>query len=166
MSVDGVTTSVSDNLKGDRQAGQANLLMCLFTFTHSWDVPISLRFIPHIQVYSLSVESLLCRKFSFILCVHAQFLSHVWVFAIPYPPICPWDSPGKHTGVGCLFLLQGIFVTQGSNLHLLHWQADSLSLRHLRSPRLYQWHLISKSNLFLIASITHAIECLLYDSLH
>lgn len=77
MSVDGVTTSVSDNLKGDRQAGQANLLMCLFTFTHSWDVPISLRFIPHIQVYSLSVESLLCRKFSFMLCVHAQFLSHV-----------------------------------------------------------------------------------------
>ena len=57
------------------------------------------------KIYSLSVESLLCRKFSFILCVHAQFLSHVWVFAIPYPPVCPWDSPGKHTGVGCLFLL-------------------------------------------------------------
>ena len=31
----------------------------------------------------------------------------------------PWDSPGKHTGVGCHFLLQGIFLTQGSNPHLL-----------------------------------------------
>ena len=34
--------------------------------------------------------------------------------------LCPWDSPGKNTGVGCHFLLQGIFLTQGSNPHLLH----------------------------------------------
>ena len=43
---------------------------------------------------------------------------------------CPWDSPGKNTGVGC-HALQGIVLTQGSNLHLLsflHWQAGSLSL--------------------------------------
>ena len=36
--------------------------------------------------------------------------------------------PGKNTGVGCHFLLQGIFLTQGSNPHLLcllHWQASS-----------------------------------------
>ena len=26
--------------------------------------------------------------------------------------LCPWDSPGKNTGVGCHFLLQGIFLTQ------------------------------------------------------
>ena len=32
--------------------------------------------------------------------------------------LCPWDFPGKNTGVGCHFL-QGIFPTQGSNLHLL-----------------------------------------------
>ena len=32
----------------------------------------------------------------------------------------PWDSPGKNTGVGYLFLLQGIFPTQGSNPGLLH----------------------------------------------
>ena len=29
--------------------------------------------------------------------------------------LCPWDSPGKNTGVGCYALLQGIFLTQGSN---------------------------------------------------
>ena len=34
--------------------------------------------------------------------------------------LCPWDFPSKNTGVGCHFLLQGIFPTQGSNLHLLH----------------------------------------------
>ena len=43
--------------------------------------------------------------------------------------LCAWDSPGKNTGVGCHFLLQGVFPTQGLNpclLRLLHWQADSL----------------------------------------
>ena len=33
-----------------------------------------------------------------------------------------------HTGEGCHFLLEGIFLTQGSNPHLLHWQAVSLPL--------------------------------------
>ena len=31
---------------------------------------------------------------------------------------CPWDFPGKNIGVGCHFLLQGIFSTQGSNSHI------------------------------------------------
>ena len=34
--------------------------------------------------------------------------------------LCPWDSPGKSTGVGCHSLLQGIFLTQGLNLDLLY----------------------------------------------
>ena len=45
--------------------------------------------------------------------------------------LSPWNSPGKNTGVGCHFLLQGIFPTQGFNpwlLCLLHWQVDSLPL--------------------------------------
>ena len=33
--------------------------------------------------------------------------------------LCPWDSPGKNIGVACRALFQGIFPTQGSNLHLL-----------------------------------------------
>ena len=32
--------------------------------------------------------------------------------------LCPWDCPGKDTGVGCHFLLQGIFPTQGLNPYL------------------------------------------------
>ena len=41
------------------------------------------------------------------------------------------DSPGENAGVGCHVLLQGIFLTQGSNLCLLcllNWQAGSLPL--------------------------------------
>ena len=43
--------------------------------------------------------------------------------------LCPWDSLGKHTGVSCHALLQGIFLTQGLNscfLCLMHWQMGSL----------------------------------------
>ena len=36
--------------------------------------------------------------------------------------LCPWDFPCKNTGVGCHLLLQGIFLTQGSNLGRLHRQ--------------------------------------------
>ena len=51
----------------------------------------------------------------------------------PFRFLRPQDFPGKNTGVGCQFLLQGIFPTQGSNSHLLrlfHWQVDSLPLHH------------------------------------
>ena len=49
---------------------------------------------------------------------------------------CPLNFPGKNTGVGCHFVLQGIFPTQGLKLclfSLLHWLVGSLPLWHLRS---------------------------------
>ena len=48
--------------------------------------------------------------------------------------LCPWDFPGKNTGVGCHFLLQGIFPTQGSNSGLLHCRQILYHLRHQGSP--------------------------------
>ena len=44
--------------------------------------------------------------------------------------LCPWDSPGKNTGVGCHFLLYGIFWTQGSNSGLLHRKQILYHLSH------------------------------------
>ena len=52
------------------------------------------------------------------------------------------------------FLLQGIFLTQGSNLSLfclLHWQADSSSLHHLGS---LAWSIFNCLMLFLKSSIS------------
>ena len=68
-------------------------------------------------------------------CVLSCF-SPTWLFATPWTVaqsglLCPWDFPGKNTGVGCHFLLQGIFPTQRSNPHLfclLRWQENSLPL--------------------------------------
>ena len=73
-------------------------------------------------------------------------LSHVRLFVTSWTVAqqAPWDSPGKNTGVGGHFLLQGIFLTQGLNprlLHLLHWQEDSSPLV---SPGKPQFTLLTK----------------------
>ena len=69
------------------------------------------------MMYDMKSVEGLCQR-EYIRCVlqshglqHARFL-------------CPGNFPGKNTGMGCHFLLQGIFSTQGSNLYLLqllHW---------------------------------------------
>ena len=65
--------------------------------------------------------------------------------------LCPWDSPGMNTRVGYHALLKGIFSTQESNPHLLHWQASSLPLASPGKP--------SSDNKF---SQTYAYDCELY----
>ena len=55
----------------------------------------------------------------------------LWPYVLhPASLPCPWDSPSKNTGVGCWTLLQGMFLNLLNLplLHLLHWQAGSLSL--------------------------------------
>ena len=67
-----------------------------------------------------------------------QSLSHVLVFCDPMDYSPPGSSlhgiSQARTGVGCHFPLLGIFQTQGSHPVLLHWEADSLPLKHLGSP--------------------------------
>ena len=45
--------------------------------------------------------------------------------------LCPWDFPGKSTGVDCHFLLQGIFLTQELNPGLPHCRQTFYHLSHL-----------------------------------
>ena len=55
-----------------------------------------------------------------------QLIVTPWTVARQAP--APMDFPGKNTGVGCHFLLQGTFMAQGLNPRLLHCQADSSPL--------------------------------------
>ena len=50
--------------------------------------------------------------------------------------LCPWDFPGKNTRVGCHFLLQGIFPTQGLNPGLVNCRQI---LYHLSHQGRQQW---------------------------
>ena len=49
--------------------------------------------------------------------------------------LIPWDFPGKNIGMGCHFLLQGIFPVQGCNLGSPAFQADSLLSEPPGKPR-------------------------------
>ena len=51
----------------------------------------------------------------------------------------PWNSPGKNTEVGSLFLLQGIFPTQELNPGLPHCRQIIYQLSHQGSPRVLEW---------------------------
>ena len=86
-------------------------------------------------IHKIIILSNLC------VCVRAQSLGHVRLFATPWTVACqvlyPRNFPDKNTGVDCHFFLQGIFPNQGSNPHhlwLLHLQTDSLLPSHLGSP--------------------------------
>ena len=68
--------------------------------------------------------------------VQCWSLSHVWLFATPCDPYSPPGS-SVHSGVGCRFLFQGIFPTQGSNLGLLHCRQILYPLSYQWSPKLW-----------------------------
>ena len=57
--------------------------------------------------------------------IYVCMLNHVWLFATPWAVVRQalrsWNFPGKNTAVVCHALLQGMFPTQGPNLHLFHF---------------------------------------------
>ena len=87
--------------------------------------------------------------------------------ATPWTVACQAILQSKNARVGCHFLLQGIFQTQGSNLHCLHWQADSLPLNHLGSSytliqnkklkkkKILWWAILSPWMIYAKTSIPH-----------
>ena len=69
------------------------------------------------------------------LCVHVQlYLNILRVHGLwPDRLLCKWDFPGKYTGVGCHFFLQGNLPDseiEPAFLHLPPMQTESLPLRH------------------------------------
>ena len=66
-------------------------------------------------------------------------VSVVFDFLQPQGLCSPGNSPGQNTGVGSLSLLQGIFLTQGSNPRLLHCRQILYQLSHKGSPRVLEW---------------------------
>ena len=99
-------------------------------------------FIYHIQMMCVCecVHTCVCvcvyvymQAFSLFSCV--QLLAILWP-ANHQAPLSR-NSPGKNTGVGCHVLLQGTFLTQGLNPHLLHCRQILYPLSHLESQ--FKW---------------------------
>ena len=95
-----------------------------------------------LQLCGYVLIQVIARQLSqIIVCVCSVVSSSLWCQGLYSTRLlCPWNSPGKNTGVGCHALPQGIFPTQESNpslLRLLHWQAGSLPLVPLGSPQIH-----------------------------
>ena len=81
------------------------------------------------RAFRRKAKGLLQSKYNILL--GAQSLSRVQLSVTSSAVACraplSMDCQGKHTGMGCHFLLQGTFLTQGANphLYLLHSQVDS-----------------------------------------
>ena len=69
-----------------------------------------------------AVENVGLGKGTWMVCVtHSVVSDSLWPHGQqPTRLLCPWNSPGKNTGVGSHSLRHGIFLTQGSNPGLLH----------------------------------------------
>ena len=73
------------------------------------------------------------------------------------PPrlLCPWNSPGQNTGVSCHSLLQGIFLTQGSDPRLI----GSSPLNQKGSPY-YMLQICTKILRFCFSDALHVLVVL------
>ena len=83
-----------------------------------------------------------CNNFNCLLCVlsHSVMSNSLRLHGLqPTRLLCPWNSPGKNTGVDCHALLQGIFPTRGSNPGLPHCKWILYCLSHQGSPRILEW---------------------------
>ena len=67
-----------------------------------------------------------------------------------------WNFTGQNTGVGSLFLLQGIFSTQGSNPQSPALQADSLPAEPQGKP----FHIEGLTKILNCLGLTKVIHCL------
>ena len=79
--------------------------------------------VPKMNMARLPYDLCVCMLSNFI---RVQLFATLWTVVHQAP--CPWDTPGKSTGVGCHAFLQGIFPTQGLNSRLvclLHWQVGT-----------------------------------------
>ena len=80
-----------------------NVYIYLYIYTHTYNT----------YIHTLSVLSVSRSLLPNSLWPHGLQLTRL---------LCPWDFPGNDTRVGCHFLLQEIFPTQGSNPGLLHYR--------------------------------------------
>ena len=90
--------------------------------------------------------------------------------------LCPWDSPGKNTGVSCHAVLQGIFTTQVQNhiswisfiagrfLLLNHWGSPMMlqmaSVHYFLWPNNIPLYICITASLFIYWWIFRLLSCL------
>ena len=95
----------------------------LDAFWHDW----TWKTLCHVKEFGL-IATVTAAK-----CVRSVLSDSLWLRELqPAKLLCSWKFPGRNSGVGCCFLLQWIFLTQGLNPRLSHLQ--DCHLGHLGIP--------------------------------
>ena len=109
------------NFPSDLEFG--HIFICLLAIGNPFFFFKVLKCFVHLSTVFCLFFSLIYRSYLYILWLAVQLLSRVQLFETPelQPTrlLCTWDFPDKNAGVGCHFLLPGIFPTLGSNPCLL-----------------------------------------------
>ena len=140
------------------------IAIILYSFFSFWFPTLRMTISRSIHVTANDISHSFWWQLLLLLLSH---FSRVWLSATPENP-CPWDSPGKNTGVGCHFLLQCMKVKSesevaqlclilsnpmdcsllGSSVHgifqaeALEWGTTAFSIWWLSSSLLYLLHLL------------------------
>ena len=80
---------------------------------------------------------------------HVQLFVTAWLYS-------PWNSPGQNTRVGSCSLLQGTFLTQGSNPGFDHCKWVLYHLSHQGCPRILEW--VAHTSCEMLSWMNHKLE--------
>ena len=123
--------------------------MCIHIYTCIWsrwkcifETLNYMKTLWHSFVFNSAIQIISLLNIFCCCCSVASVVSRSVVSDSLWPPglqptrlLCPWNSPGKNTGVGC-HALQGIFLTQGSNTGPLHYRQILHHLNHHQKVQL------------------------------
>ena len=152
----------------ESQRGSENWILLLRKPLFRETLINSVKYLTHSGYYVFSMQMSMTKSLQKFACMKSLQVCPTLCDPVDCSPTrlpCPWDSPGKNTGVGCQALLQGIFPTQGSNPHLLcllhcrwilyHWDtgeapAEACSDRFSRIQ--HQRHGLKRQHFITVAS--------------
>ena len=120
----------------DREAWRAAVHRAAksWTWLRDWTNWSNGLYIPDMQGF-FNISKSVIVIYHAVLHLVAQLCLTLWTpWTVASILLCPWNSSGKNTGMGCHFLLQKIFPTQGSNRGLLHCRRILYHLSHQGSP--------------------------------
>ena len=104
---------------------------------HTWDPPLGMEFSRRVLCHP-RICPFSCSSDRLIRGTHDKLIRCTKHCPLKVTHSC-WNSPGQNIRVGSLFLLQGIFPTQGWNPGLPHCRRLLYQLSHQGSPRILEW---------------------------
>ena len=112
-----------------------SLKFALFQVGLSYMSPVRVKYENSLNDYLMSYIFYIFLVECLVMLSHSVMSNYLWPHGLwPNRLLCPWNSPGKNTGMDFHFLLQRKVLTQGLNPGLLHYRQILYLLSHQGFP--------------------------------